>query len=532
MYRREFVAMASGTALAVCLAGCLGGNNSGDDSGADDGSDTIDDDRDDNGSNTTGDNSDNESDTVDDDSDDSGSNTTDDDSDSDDESAETTASFTWRPPEPSVQTPIELDASASTGDIVEYRWDVDDDRTIETSTTSQVTTHRFDETGDLPVTLEAETVNGETATTTEEVPVGGVKAAFVVNPPEPRVDATTTFTATESAGNIVEYRWDFTGDGNVDEVTTGSTTTHVFEETGPTTVTLEVESADGQTDTASLDIAVGETAPFLNVAFEWEPLEPVVGEEVTFDATGSAGDIVEYRWDFTDNGSFDAVSESPTATHTFEGTSNRFVVVTLEIEASDGDTASGSTEIPVLKENPDPPAPEAAFDWTPLGVLEGEEITFQAFETTGDIVEYRWDFTDNGNFEAVSGGATATHTFTDITGETTKVVTLEVEDSQGRTDTVSQEVPIEEDPGPGATFNWTPSDPDPGEEVTFDATDSVGDIVEYRWDFDNNGEVDATTDNPTVTHTFESKGLAPVTLEIQSENGKTAQTTREIPVSE
>jgi hypothetical protein len=44
-----------------------------------------------------------------------------------------------------------------------------------------------------------------------------------------------------------------------------------------------------------------------------------------------------------------------------------------------------------------------------------------------------------------------------------------------------------------------------GEPVTFDASNSGGgtsEIASYEWDFDNDGEYDATTEIPTITHTF------------------------------
>ncbi|WP_049971756.1 PKD domain-containing protein [Haladaptatus cibarius] len=61
-----------------------------------------------------------------------------------------------------------------------------------------------------------------------------------------------------------------------------------------------------------------------------------------------------------------------------------------------------------------------------------------------------------------------------------------------------------------------------GQQVTFDASESSdpdGDISEYRWDFDGDGEIDETTTKPTATHTYESVGkqTANVTV-VDSEN--------------
>jgi len=52
-----------------------------------------------------------------------------------------------------------------------------------------------------------------------------------------------------------------------------------------------------------------------------------------------------------------------------------------------------------------------------------------------------------------------------------------------------------------------PSDASAGEPVTLDASDSTvaGDAGGYEWDFDGDGEVDAVTREPSVSHTFEEE---------------------------
>jgi len=518
MDRRAFVTATTGAALTVCLAGCLGGDDS---SSSGDGNSTSDDSPggivDDSGN--PGDNN---------------TNSTVDDSDNSDteQSEDARAEFTWQPVELAVQTPVDFDASDSTGDIVEYRWDFDGDGSIESATTAEITTHVFDETGERPVTLEIETNDGETATVTRQVSVGGVAAVFIINPPTPVTERTTTIDATGSAGDIVEYRWDFTGDGNFDELTGEPIIEYTFETAGARTITLEVEDADGQTDTVSLEVSVNETFDRLVATFDWQPEEPVVGEEVTFDATDSLGDIVEYRWDFDGDDTVDEVSSDATASHTFTDVSGEDVEipVTLEVEGSEGETDVASNELRVDKERP--PAPEADFDWVPSGVTEGEETTFQAFSVTGDIVEFRWDFDDDGTFEEVSGAITTTHTFTDIAGEVERPVTLEVEDSRGRTDAVTYEVPIEGKTGPEARFDVEPSNPDTGQETTLDASASTGDIVEYRWDFDGDDTIDETTDEPSTTHTFEQTGATTVVLEVEGSSGETDTSSLDIAVGQ
>jgi PKD repeat protein len=510
MDRRAFLTTTTGAAVSVGIAGCLGGdsdednpNNSPDGPGND--SDSPNGDSDGNPGTPDNDSNGSPGDTP-------GSTP-----------EELEAAFSWQPSEPDVRKSVVFDASESTGDIVEYRWDFGDDGTANAVGDRQTVTHRFEEVGNKPVTLEVESSDGETATSTEEVSVEGVDAAFTFGIVIAEREA--SFLATASAGNIVEYRWDFDDDGTFETVTSDPSATHVFEDAGPATVTLEVEGSEGQTDSASGEIPVREAAPFVDATFDWEPTEPAVGEEATFDASEAAGDIVEYRWDFTGDGSFDVTTDESTVTYAFEEPGE--VTVALEVEDSDGETDTASIEVPVREERP--PSPEATFDWDPPAIIAGDEITFIAANTTGDIAEFRWDFDDDGSFEVITSQTTATHTFDD---DTNTVVTLEVEDVRGRTDTVSREIRIGERPGPRAALDSTPSNPDPGEETTLDASASTDDIIEYRWDFDGDGTVDETTEAPTTTYVFEDPGLATVTLEVEGPDGETDTTSLDVPVGE
>ena len=60
-------------------------------------------------------------------------------------------------------------------------------------------------------------------------------ASFIVSPAEPRIRQEVKFDASDSHdpdGRIVEYRWDFDGDGTVDLTTTEPEAGHVYEESG------------------------------------------------------------------------------------------------------------------------------------------------------------------------------------------------------------------------------------------------------------------------------------------------------------
>lgn len=85
---------------------------------------------------------------------------------------------------------------------------------------------------------------------------------------------------------------------------------------------------------------------------------------------------------------------------------------------------------------------------------------------------------------------------------------------------------------PTASFTFDPAEPTVGEPVVFDASDSHdpdGEIVEYRWDFDD-GRIVQVTENPQVTRTFREPGRHAVTLEVVDDNGATDRFTVEVIV--
>jgi VWFA-related protein len=87
-------------------------------------------------------------------------------------------------------------------------------------------------------------------------------------------------------------------------------------------------------------------------------------------------------------------------------------------------------------------------------------------------------------------------------------------------------------PLPTARFESTPSTPTPGQQITFDASPSNangGTIAGYRWDFDNDGRVDATGE--TVTHTYSNEGEYRARLTVEKRCGVTNVTVNQVSVS-
>ncbi|MFB6296586.1 MAG: right-handed parallel beta-helix repeat-containing protein, partial [Halobacteriales archaeon] len=85
---------------------------------------------------------------------------------------------------------------------------------------------------------------------------------------------------------------------------------------------------------------------------------------------------------------------------------------------------------------------------------------------------------------------------------------------------------------PDAGFRFAPAAPTTGESVTFDASvsrDADGSAARYEWDFDGDGNADATGE--TVTRSFDAAGRHPVVLTVTDDGGATGVTLRSVVVS-
>lgn len=112
----------------------------------------------------------------------------------------------------------------------------------------------------------------------------------------------------------VTFRWDFDGDGKVDEETVVPQVTAVYERTGAYNVILLMELNDGTTR------RVGRRLVITKAVFSMKPNEPIIDEPVTFSVEQLVADttrIREVQWDFDDDGKPDAVRTDPTISHTF-----------------------------------------------------------------------------------------------------------------------------------------------------------------------------------------------------------------------
>jgi PKD repeat protein len=163
------------------------------------------------------------------------------------------ASFVYWPAQPILGTSVSFDASSSTpesfnGQITSYAWTFGDGGSA--TVTYTTTTHTYQQSGTLIVTLNVTNTDGLWSTTSKPIvilPEPLPQANFTWTPANPVVNDTTTFDASSSTSTraITSYAWNFS-DGTGIVIVSTATTTHTYTHSGSYNVNLTITDAIGR----------------------------------------------------------------------------------------------------------------------------------------------------------------------------------------------------------------------------------------------------------------------------------------------
>jgi PKD repeat protein/KaiC/GvpD/RAD55 family RecA-like ATPase len=426
------------------------------------------------------------------------------------------ASFSYAPAEPVESELVTFDASDSTpeGDVIStFSWDFGDGSSK--TVTSPTTTHAFAVAGDYTVTLTVTDSEGLTNTTARDITVfpstplqSPPVADFSFLPEHPLVDEVVVFDGSASYdvdGSIVNYSWDF-GDGTT---AIGILVNHSFSNYGTYLVTLQVTDNDSMTAETSKYVLVIKN-PI--ASFVHSPAYPIVGQLVTFDASGSVpegGTVSSFSWDFGDGSS--KIETSPTTVHAFSIPSSYVVILTVTDSEGLSDTVTRNVTVVVTPVIP----PIASFTVSP-GAMANASVVFDAtssYDTDGYIVDYLWDFGDGNQTQATT--AVISHSYL-LPGNYS--VTLTVRDDDDISNSVTAQLKVTA--FPVSVFTFVPLSPLIGEFVAFDGSQSVANsqgISLYIWNFGDGNITSVTT--PFVFHRYQTYGSYQVTLSVTNTDG-------------
>lgn len=216
-------------------------------------------------------------------------------------------------PDDEILTPdrsYQFDASKSSseeGDIVGYKWTFGDGQ----SGVGRVVNHSYSKEGVYRVVLQLEDEAGNEYEYEEDVTVSKSSSglfASIQTVPEARDGVISGMTPLKinfdaggsSGGSIVEYRWDYDGDGVIDD--TGQNVNHTFIESGEYETTLIIVSSNNKTAVKTIKVVA--ESPGLQAKVSANPVNGVVPLTVQFDASAtrvpSGSQIVTFQWDFGD----------------------------------------------------------------------------------------------------------------------------------------------------------------------------------------------------------------------------------------
>ncbi|MEZ5339270.1 MAG: PQQ-binding-like beta-propeller repeat protein [bacterium] len=118
----------------------------------------------------------------------------------------------------------------------------------------------------------------------------------------------------DNDGEIVEYAWDWDGDGGFDTITEVPVFSHTFHEAGNPVVRLRVQDNEGLRDTETIEISVNVTGNELPVASLIADRTNGTAPYLVFlnggDSFDPDGSIVLYEWDFDGDGNWDTYGDS------------------------------------------------------------------------------------------------------------------------------------------------------------------------------------------------------------------------------
>jgi len=437
------------------------------------------------------------------------------------ENIQTTALFTMTPDGGQAPLEVDFDASMSVdpdGSIVRYEWDFDGDTIIDADGVK--TSHTYLENNDYDVTLFLTDNNGRVVETTQTLGVKGdeIFEVNLKNSPADEILApgrSYTFDAARSKsleGDIVKYEWNF-GDG---KTRVGQKVNYTFNQEGMFVVNLDLQDDKGNTTSFEKEYTVSKSPSGIFIDVKTTPEanreNMVVGEvplKVDFDAAASSGGpIIDYAWDFENDGVIDFNGQDASFTYINSGEYK----AKLTLTSVNGKQATRLINIMVekaglmTKVQAEPKIGEVPltvdFDATSTKVPEGV-----------DIVAFRWDFGDGT--PVLREGPIVTHKFTS-TGDFKVTVTAITDDNQ--TDTTETTVFVNEISlnacfKPSRTAGQAPL------VVQFNPSCSTGNAQEFAWEF-GNGQ---SSSERKPTFTFEEPGSYEVKLEVSDANNNVSE---------
>ncbi|MEQ8674244.1 MAG: PKD domain-containing protein [Aggregatilineales bacterium] len=366
--------------------------------------------------------------------------------------------------------------------IASYSWNFGDS----TTSTSQSPSHTYTSTGTFPITLVCTPNSGSPITLSGSITVNSIPvASFSILPGTAGYSPFTVNLVNGSSGGGLGYSWSVTGPNSYTNSSTAFEPSFTFTDYGTYNITLTITDGAGTTAVATRTIAVN--APPPSADFTMSVSSGTAPLSVTFNGIdNSTGPITSWDWVFGDGTT--ATGQGP---HTVIYSVENTYTITLNYSGPGG-AGTVTKQVGVY-----PPAASVIADFVEASSTNsgatGVTVCFNN-TSSGPITTNTWQF-DFGSSPAsvVDNGGLVCHTYAT---EGTYIIRLSVANFDGSA-TSQDQLTYSAWRSPTAAFTATANQIIWGQTVNFDSSGSTGVIVDYEWDFNNDGTIDSTDANPT-----------------------------------
>jgi PKD repeat protein len=364
-------------------------------------------------------------------------------------------------------------AVAGSGEPDTITWDFKDGTPTQTG---RSVTHTFARSGTFNVTLTVVNQGGRDGNEQSiRVTAQPPNASFTVQQTPRLVGTPITFTNTTPSVAGVTYSWNF-DDGSTS--TAANPPAHTFSSARTYNVTLRATLEGVTSPVATVAVRV---YPAISAGFT-APTTVDSGEPVDFDNTSTGAD--SYTWNFGDDTPTSGDAE-PTHRFTNTGAEPRQFTVSLTARNPGGEAAPVTRTITVRAA---PPVAAFTMRGSPDGTVN---LEYTPTAGAGTPTTYEWDFDDGDSNPDAPNQPAVSAPFAD--GGRVRLV---VRNSTGASaPSAWQTVPEL----PDLDFDWSPSVVLASADVRFtNRTPGSWANADVEWDFDENGEVDATGNSPAA----------------------------------